>query len=153
MTSLDHTVLTGDCRILMPERGPFDIIEADPPCGDTSLAWDHCVDGWPALARESLKPSGTLWIVGSLRAVMATAGQFTEAGWCYAQELVWEKQNGSSFHAGRFKRVHELVEALQLPVFPWQHGAKPRFLRIEPQTITGRRITVSSSDLYRDPAE
>ncbi|MBB2892739.1 pyridoxamine 5'-phosphate oxidase family protein [Flexivirga oryzae] len=55
--------------------------------------------------------------------------------------------------ARSIERVHELVEALQLPVFPWQHGAKPRFLRIEPQTITGRRITVSSSDLYRDPAE
>lgn len=55
--------------------------------------------------------------------------------------------------ARSIERVHELVEALQLPVFPWQHGAKPRFLRIEPQTITGRRITVSSSDLHRDPAE
>ena len=34
-------VLAGDCRELMPPRGPFDMILADPPYGDTSLAWDR----------------------------------------------------------------------------------------------------------------
>jgi site-specific DNA-methyltransferase (adenine-specific) len=29
--------------------------------------------------------------------------------WKLAQEIVWEKHNGSSFHADRFKRVHELA--------------------------------------------
>jgi len=38
-------VLTGDCRELMPPRGPFDMILADPPYGDTSLAWDRRVEG------------------------------------------------------------------------------------------------------------
>jgi site-specific DNA-methyltransferase (adenine-specific) len=109
MTILDHSVLTGDCRILMPGSGPFDLIVADPPYADTSLAWDRRVDGWLALARDALTPSGSLWIFGSLRAFMATADQFTKAAWRYAQEIVWEKQNGSSFHADRFKRVHELV--------------------------------------------
>jgi site-specific DNA-methyltransferase (adenine-specific) len=77
-------ILTGDCRALMPARGPFDMILADPPYGDTSLAWDH-------------------------RCFMATAQALDDAGWHCAQEIVWEKQNGSSFHADRFKRVHELV--------------------------------------------
>ncbi|GAB3490670.1 pyridoxamine 5'-phosphate oxidase family protein [Flexivirga sp.] len=39
-------------------------------------------------------------------------------------------------------RMHEVVDALQLPIFPWQGGPKPCFLRIEPESITGRRITV-----------
>lgn len=30
-------------------------------------------------------------------------------GWTYAQEIVWEKHNGSGFAADRFKRVHELA--------------------------------------------
>jgi site-specific DNA-methyltransferase (adenine-specific) len=29
--------------------------------------------------------------------------------WSHAQEIVWEKHNGSGFHADRFKRVHELA--------------------------------------------
>lgn len=40
---------------------------------------------------------------------MATADQFADAGLRYAQEIVWEKQNGTSFHADRFRRVHELA--------------------------------------------
>jgi site-specific DNA-methyltransferase (adenine-specific) len=102
-------VLTGDCRVLMPPRGPFDMILADPPYGDTSLAWDRRVAGWLPLARQSLAPTGSMWLFGSLRAFMAVASELHEAGFRYAQEIVWEKQNGSSFHADRFRRVHELV--------------------------------------------
>lgn len=103
------TILAGDCREKMPWHAPYDLIIADPPYGDTSLAWDRRVEGWLALARTALKPSGSIWVFGSLRSFMATAGQFSEAGLRYAQEIVWEKQNGTGFHADRFKRVHELA--------------------------------------------
>lgn len=103
------TVLTGDCRQLMPEHGPFDLIVADPPYGDTSLEWDRRVDGWLPLARSALSGSGSLWIFGSLRSFMACGEAIRASGLRYAQEIVWEKQNGSGFHADRFKRVHELA--------------------------------------------
>ncbi|MCW5706912.1 site-specific DNA-methyltransferase [Shinella sp.] len=114
------TVLTGDCRDLLPAHGPFDLIVADPPYGDTSLAWDRRVDGWLPLAREALRPTGSLWVFGSLRCFMATADRFVDAGLRYAQEIVWEKQNGSSFHADRFKRVHELVVQFYRSETPWR---------------------------------
>jgi site-specific DNA-methyltransferase (adenine-specific) len=114
------TILTGDCRDLMPTRGPYDLILADPPYGDTSLAWDRRVDGWVALARAALKPAGSLWVFGSLRFFMATADRFAEAGLRVAQEIVWEKQNGSSFHADRFKRVHELAAQFYRAEMPWR---------------------------------
>ena len=37
-----------------------------------------------------------------------------------AQEIVWEKQNGSSFHADRFKRVHELAVQFYPTETPWR---------------------------------
>ncbi len=114
------TVLTGDCRNLMPAHGPFDMILADPPYGDTSLAWDRRVDGWLPLARDALRPTGSLWVFGSLRCFMATADLFSDAGFRYAQEIVWEKQNGSSFHADRFKRVHELLVQFYRAETPWR---------------------------------
>lgn len=113
------TILAGDCRALMPAHGPFDMILADPPYGDTSLAWDRRVDGWLPLARAALKPSGSLWVFGSLRSFMATAGQFAAAELKCAQEVIWEKQNGSSFHADRFKRVHELAAQFYRADAPW----------------------------------
>lgn len=109
MTALSESVLAGDCRKLMTTRGPFDLILADPPYGDTSLAWDRRVDGWIALARETLSPTGSLWAFGSLRYFMTTADRFSDARLRIAQEIVWEKQNSTGFHADRFKRVHELA--------------------------------------------
>lgn len=103
------TILCGDCRLLMPDHGPFDLIIADPPYGETSLAWDRHVRGWLPLAAKALKPHGSLWVFGSLRSFMATAPDFRAAGLRHAQEIVWEKQNGSIFHADRFRRVHELL--------------------------------------------
>ena len=40
-------------------------------------------------------------------------------------------------------RLHDVLEALQLPLFPWQSGSKPEFVRIVPHEITGRRFAVS----------
>jgi site-specific DNA-methyltransferase (adenine-specific) len=100
-------ILQGDCREIMPEHGPFDLILADPPYGDTSLKWDRRVKGWLDVARACLKPTGSMWVFGSLRLFIDTGPSFAAAGFKYAQDVVWEKHNGSNFHADRFKRVHE----------------------------------------------
>ncbi|RJL07333.1 site-specific DNA-methyltransferase [Paracoccus aestuarii] len=114
------TILTGDCRAEMIWHGPYDMILADPPYGDTSLDWDRRVAGWLSLARDALKPTGSIWVFGSLRSFMATADQFDEAGFRYAQEIVWEKQNGTNFHADRFRRVHELAVQFYRAEVPWR---------------------------------
>lgn len=102
-------LLLGDCRSVMLQEGPFDLIVADPPYGDTSLPWDKMVRGWEKVAAASLKPNGSMWVFGSLRFFMLAHRPMRAAGLRVAQEIVWEKHNGSSFHADRFKRVHELV--------------------------------------------
>ncbi|MBX3597695.1 MAG: site-specific DNA-methyltransferase, partial [Rhizobiaceae bacterium] len=67
MIVLPEIILSGDCRDRMPSHGPFDMILADPPYGDTSLAWDRRVEGWLVLARAALAPTGSMWVFGSLR--------------------------------------------------------------------------------------
>lgn len=112
-------ILLGDCRNLMPQHGPFDMIIADPPYGDTSLEWDARVENWHDLAAQCLKPTGSIWVFGSLRYFMAEGQHFEAAGLRYAQEIVWEKHNGSGFHADRFKRVHELAVQWYRQDAPW----------------------------------
>jgi hypothetical protein len=34
-----------------------------------------------------------------------------------------------------------VVETVALPLFPWQGGSKPHFVRIEVEEVTGRRFT------------
>lgn len=112
-------LLTGDCREVLWPRAPFDMILADPPYGDTSLSWDQHVRGWEEAAGQMIKPTGSMWVFGSMRFFMATADRFTAAGWRYAQDVVWEKHNGSGFHADRFKRVHEHAIQFYRADAPW----------------------------------
>lgn len=44
--------------------------------------------------------------------------------------------------AHEIQQLHEILEALDLPVFPWEEGPKPHFVRIDPDGITGRRFDV-----------
>ncbi len=112
-------LLTGDCREIMPNEGPFDMILADPPYGDTALSWDKRIAGWQRVAFERLKPTGSLWVFGSLRSFMATSFDFNEVGFRYSQDIVWEKHNGSGFQADRFKRVHEHAVQFYRCDAPW----------------------------------
>ncbi len=106
------TTINGDCREVLgqfPDEH-FDCIVTDPPYGETSLEWDRWQAGWPAAVRRVLKRTGSMWVFGSMRMFLNNIGDF--AGWKLAQDIVWEKHNGSGFHADRFKRVHE--NAIQL---------------------------------------
>lgn len=85
-----------------------DCIVTDPPYGETSLAWDTVPAGWMAECRRVLKRQGSMWVFGSLRS--HCTADF--AGWQIAQDVVWEKHNGSNSFSDRFRRVHEI--ALQL---------------------------------------
>lgn len=114
------TLLTGDCREQMPARGPYDLIIADPPYGDTSLSWDRQVEGWLMLARTSLKPTGSIWLFGSLRSFLRIAPAFHRARLRLAQDVIWQKQNGTSFHADRFRRIHEIVAQFYRTDTPWR---------------------------------
>lgn len=100
------TIHHGDCRELILQVGAVDAIVTDPPYGDTSLEWDRIARGWLDAAEFI---SHTVWCFGSLRMFLEMARTGETSRWKLAQEIVWEKHNGSSFHADRFKRVHELA--------------------------------------------
>jgi site-specific DNA-methyltransferase (adenine-specific) len=99
------TLWHGDMRDLIGEHiDPTDLMLADPPYGETSLAWDRWPSGWLDSARRM---TSSLWCFGSMRSMGLRWTEFLEAGWTYSQDVVWEKHNGSGFHADRFRRVHE----------------------------------------------
>jgi site-specific DNA-methyltransferase (adenine-specific) len=102
-------VRQGDMREIvktLPDAA-FDCLMVDPPYGETSLAWDRWPIGWPSMLLRLVKPSGSMWVFGSMRMFLTRAAEFE--GWRLSQDVVWEKQNGSGFHADRFKRVHEFA--------------------------------------------
>jgi len=45
-------------------------------------------------------------------------------------------------------QLHEVLDLLRLPVFPWEPGAKPHLVRIHPETFSGRQF--AAVDLLGD---
>jgi len=43
--------------------------------------------------------------------------------------------------AHEVRQLHEVIDTVALPLFPWQGGTKPRFVRIEVEQMSGRRFT------------
>jgi site-specific DNA-methyltransferase (adenine-specific) len=110
-------ILMGDIREIARTIEPVDCIIADPPYGETSLAWDRWPDGWVKAVYPLLKPTGSMWVFGSMRMFFERAGDF--AGWRLAQDIVWEKHNGTGLFNDRFRRVHENALQFYPAEVPW----------------------------------
>lgn len=124
----------GDMREVLPALGiTADLVLADPPYAETSLAWDRWVDAWPSIAASV---ADSLWCFGSMRMFLDRRDDF--ADWKLSQDIVWEKHNGSGFTTDRFKRVHE--HALHWYRGDWrdQHHDVPRVAHLGPRNSTVR---------------
>lgn len=148
------TLYLGDCRELLPALGvAADLVVADPPYGETKLVWDRWPAGWLDVV-AAVAPA--LWCFGSWRVFGPRWEEFTRAGWRFAQDLVWEKQNGSGFAADRFKRVHETVTHWyrgkwgdlyrQVPREPNATGPRKNLKNGQPQHLGRIGVSLYSSD-------
>lgn len=102
------TIYHGDAIEVMRSLPNFrpGVMITDPPYGETALRWDIRLDGWAAEVYRVAADSASLWCFGSFR--MFYEGESFKP-WQLAQDIVWEKHNGSCPLNDRFRRVHELV--------------------------------------------
>lgn len=102
-------IVTGDAieEIRKLPDQSVDLVFTDPPYGETSLCWDNKVGSWQYECLRVLKPSGSMWVFGSLRSHLEDRDLYR--GWRVAQDVIWEKHNGSGASADRFRRVHEIL--------------------------------------------
>lgn len=112
-------VIEGDMREALGQipDASVDAIITDPPYGETSLPWDRRVPGWQKLVQRVLKPSGSMWVFGSLRLFMETATEFE--GWKMSRDVIWKKHNGTGLFNDRFRRVHEIAAHFYLASSKW----------------------------------
>lgn len=114
-----------------------DCCVTDPPYGETSLDWDEAEIAWLSAMDRTIMRAGSIWSFGSLKYLSWLLRSNGMSAWRQSQEIVWEKHNGSNFHADRFKRVHELAVHLYRREVPWDEiYKKPIFT----QDATARTI-------------
>lgn len=134
-------VILGNCsdvlRSNVIEPASIDCVITDPPYGQTSLQWDQPVFGWMAALRPLLKPSASVWVFGSAKFFINSACEFED--WNIAQDVIWEKHNGSNSFADRFRRVHEQAIHLYPQDAAWADVFKKPLFTNDARAKTVRR--------------
>jgi modification methylase len=131
------TVIEG-CCILAMERLPaesVDLIFADPPYNlqlsgdlhrpdnsrvdgvgdawdrfDDFAAYDRFTEQWLEAAKRVLKPTGTIWVIGSYHNIFRVGAKLQDLGFWVLNDIVWRKTNPMpNFRGRRFTNAHETM--------------------------------------------
>jgi modification methylase len=131
------TIIKGDCVSALerlPEKS-VDAIFADPPYNlqlngdlhrpdqskvdavddhwdqfESFAAYDAFTRAWLLAARRVLKPSGTIWVIGSYHNIFRVGAIMQDLGFWILNDIVWRKTNPMpNFRGRRFQNAHETM--------------------------------------------
>ena len=130
-------VLVGDCRQVLAELPPdsIDLIFADPPYNlqlegelwrpnltrvdamdenwdqfDSFSQYDEFTRDWLLACRRVLKPTGTLWVIGSYHNIYRVGKILQDLNFWFLNDVVWIKANPMpNFHGVRYTNAHETL--------------------------------------------
>ncbi len=130
-------VLIGDCLDILPSlpADSVDLVFADPPynlqlrqdlyrpnltrVNGVSDAWDRFPNyaayddftkAWLQECRRVLKPTGTLWVIGSYHNIYRVGAILQDLGYWILNDVVWVKRNPMpNFRGVRFTNAHETL--------------------------------------------
>lgn len=130
-------IVTGDCiagMAAMPEAS-VDLVFADPPYNlqlqgdlkrpddsrvdavddawdkfDSFAAYDDFTRAWLIACRRVMKPSATLWAIGSYHNIFRVGAILQDLGFWILNDVVWRKSNPMpNFRGRRFTNAHETL--------------------------------------------
>lgn len=132
-----NTILQGDCiEILnsLPENS-IDLIFADPPYNlqlqnalhrpnmtkvdavtddwdqfDSFAHYDNFTKSWLSACKRVLKPTGTIWVIGSYHNIFRVGAIMQDLGYWILNDVIWVKTNPMpNFRGVRFTNAHETL--------------------------------------------
>ena len=131
------SIIKGDCVTVLdslPEKS-VDVIFADPPYNlqldgdlhrpdqskvdavddhwdqfDSFQAYDAFTRAWLLAARRVLKPTGTIWVIGSYHNIFRVGASMQDLGYWILNDVIWRKTNPMpNFRGRRFQNAHETM--------------------------------------------
>ena len=130
-------VLVGDCRQVLADlpEDSIDLVFADPPYNlqlegelwrpnltrvdavddawdqfDSFSQYDHFTREWLAACRRVLKPTGTLWVIGSYHNIYRVGKILQDLDFWFLNDVVWVKANPMpNFRGVRYTNAHETL--------------------------------------------
>lgn len=100
--------LGGDLK--RPDESAVDAVTDDWDKFDNLKAYDDFTAKWLSAARQTLKPDGTLWVIGSYHNIFRVGTILQDLGFWILNDVIWRKANPMpNFRGRRFCNAHETL--------------------------------------------
>jgi modification methylase len=100
--------LEGDLR--RPDQSKVDAVDDDWDQFESFAAYDAFTRAWLLAAKRVLKPSGTIWVIGSYHNIFRVGASMQDLGYWILNDIVWRKTNPMpNFRGRRFQNAHETL--------------------------------------------
>ncbi len=93
-----------------PDGSHVDAVTDDWDKFDSFAAYDAFTRDWLKEARRILKPSGTIWVIGSYHNIFRVGATLQDQGFWILNDIIWRKANSMpNFKGTRFTNAHETL--------------------------------------------
>jgi modification methylase len=100
--------LQGDLR--RPDQSLVDAVDDAWDQFESFSAYDAFTRAWLLQVRRVLKPTGTLWVIGSYHNIFRVGSALQDLGYWILNDVVWRKTNPMpNFRGRRFTNAHETL--------------------------------------------
>ena len=100
--------LQGDLK--RPDHSKVDAVDDDWDKFSSFSAYDDFTRAWLMAARRVMKPSATLWVIGSYHNIFRVGTILQDLGFWILNDVVWRKTNPMpNFRGRRFTNAHETM--------------------------------------------
>ena len=100
--------LGGD--LLRPDGSQVDAVDDDWDKFDSFAVYDRFTRAWLKEARRILKPTGSIWVIGSYHNIFRVGTAVQDLGFWILNDVVWRKANPMpNFKGTRFTNAHETL--------------------------------------------
>jgi len=100
--------LNGDLK--RPDDSKVDAVDDDWDKFVSFSAYDDFTRAWLAACRRVMKPSATLWVIGSYHNIFRVGTVLQDLGFWILNDIVWRKSNPMpNFRGRRFTNAHETL--------------------------------------------
>ncbi|QQM29828.1 site-specific DNA-methyltransferase [Martelella lutilitoris] len=93
-----------------PDQSKVDAVDDEWDRFASFEAYDAFTTAWLLACRRVLKPSGTIWVIGSYHNIFRVGAKMQDLGFWILNDIVWRKTNPMpNFKGRRFQNAHETM--------------------------------------------
>src|SRR5512143_1167567 len=97
-------------ELTRPDQSKVDAVDDDWDRFESFEAYDAFTRAWLLACRRVLKPTGTIWVIGSYHNIFRVGAVMQDLGFWVLNDVIWRKTNPMpNFRGRRFTNAHETL--------------------------------------------